>query len=91
MSFVIPKWTAHAAKDWNDLLIQTAEGETQLNEATAALLNYLPIIGVTELKSENVDDAWRRIAIHQALFGSFLSDGAGKRPTPMFFTKSDVE
>jgi hypothetical protein len=72
MSFVIPKWRVHAVINWNDLLIKSEEGEFDLNPATVAVLNYMPVIGITTLTSENASDAWCRIAIYQALIGSFF-------------------
>ena len=115
MPLVIPRWTAHSVRDWEELLVNTADevidkvatariqieeatparvslgrsnGGTQLNEATAALLNYMLVIGITGIRVENVDDVWRRIAIHQALFGNYLID---VNKMPLFLTKSDVE
>lgn len=88
MPIVIPKWTAHGVSDWNDLLVDAGDGRRDLNEATAALLNYLPVIGITALTQETAGDAWCRIAIHQALFGTFVFDS--KTGQPFFLTKSDV-
>ena len=88
MPMVIPKWTAHGVADWDELLVDTADGRLDLNEATAAVLNYMPAIGITTLTRENVGDAWCRIAIHQALLGSFLRDT--RTGQPFFLTKSDV-
>jgi len=112
MPFVIPKWTAHSVRDWDELQVNTADdvldiaasagielkeplkdllrlkAATKINEATAALINCLLLIGVTGIRAGNVDDVWRRIAIHEALFGSFLKDVNNQ---PLFFTKSDVE
>ena len=89
MAFVIPKWTAHKVRDWDGLIVETPKDGQDLNAATAMLLNYMAIIGVTELRQDNVDDAWRRIAIYQALFGSLLSRKADE--LPVFFTRSDIE
>ena len=88
MPIVIPKWTAHAVAGWDALLVNRGQGQFELNEATAALLNYMPAIGITALTQETVGDAWCRIAIHQALFGTFISDP--KTGQPYFLTKSDV-
>jgi hypothetical protein len=85
---VIPKWTAHGVAGWNELLVDAGDGRFDLNEATAALLNYMPAIGITALTQETAGDAWCRIAIHQALFGSFVQDR--KTGQPFFLTKSDV-
>src|SRR5687768_17470105 len=89
MTLVIPKWAAHAVRDWGELLVTTADGKHELNEATAALINYLPLVGITELTVDNVNDAWRRIALFQAVLGTVVSDRANKQP--VFITRSDVE
>jgi len=89
MSFVIPKWTAHEVHDWKGLWVKTDDGDDELNEATCALINYLPVVGITEITAENVDDVWRRIAIYQALFGSIYSNLDNGQP--LFLCKSDVE
>lgn len=89
MAFVIPKWTAHGVQDWAGLLVDTPEGGRDINAVTAMLLNYMPVIGVIELRHDNVDDTWRRIAIYQALIGSLLSRAADNQP--VFFTRSDIE
>lgn len=88
MPIVLPKWRAHNVADWNDLLVDNGDGQVDLNEATAILLNYMPIIGITVLTRENAGDAWCRIAIYQALFGSFVHDP--KTGQPYFLTQSDV-
>jgi len=88
LPIVIPKWTAHGVADWDDLLVDTGEGRFELNEATAALLNYMPAIGITALTQETAGDAWCRIAIHQALFGTFV--GNSKTGQPFFLTRSDI-
>jgi len=86
MVIIIPKWRAHNVNDWDSLWVTATDGSAQLNQATSALINYLPAVGITELTSENADDAWRRIAIHQALFGSFISCG----DKCLFLTRADV-
>jgi hypothetical protein len=91
MPFAIPKWNAHRVKEWDDLIVVTEEESRQLNAASVALLNYMPIIGITELEVDNIDDAWRRIAITQALYGSFVYEDEGTYKKPLFFTKSDIE
>ena len=88
MPFVIPKWRAHGVADWDALLVDVGDGRCELNAATAALLNYMPAIGITELTQESAGDAWCRIAIHQALFGSVIDNS--KTGQPLFLTKSDV-
>lgn len=88
MPLVIPKWKAHAVRDWNDLLVVKPNGSADLNIATAALLNYMPLIGITTLTEESAPDAWCRIAIHQALFGSLVQDPSTGRS--LYLTKSDV-
>jgi len=85
---VIPKWRAHNVPNWKDLLVDKGDGQLDLNEATATLLNYMPVIGITTLTPENAGDAWCRIAIYQALFGSFIKNT--ETDQPYFLTKSDV-
>jgi hypothetical protein len=70
------------------LLVDAGDGRRDLNEATAARLNYLPVIGITALTQDTAGDAWCRIAIHQALFGTFIFDP--KTGQQFFLTKSDV-
>ena len=69
MPFVIPKFSARNVADWKELFIKIDEEKMQLNEATAMIINYMAIIGISDIKRENVEDVWRRIAIHQAVFG----------------------
>lgn len=88
MSLVIPKWTACDVADWTGLLVSNDDGQLVINLATAAILNYMPVIGITKLTSENVEDAWCRIAIHQALLGSYVEDM--ETGQPLFLTKSDL-
>ena len=86
---IIPKWTGHNVKDWQELLVKNDDGHTEINDATATIINYMPIIGTPVLTQENLEDTWRRIAIHQAIFGSYINDAdTGK---PLFLTKTDVE
>lgn len=88
MFFVLPKWQAYNVEDWQSLIVETEDGRKGLNDATATLLNYMAIIGIDELTNENLEDAWHRIAIHQAIFGGFSYDNEAK---PMFLTRTDVE
>lgn len=88
MSCVAPKWQAHGVADWQELLLPTSDGSRILNEATCAVLNYMPLVGVTELKADNAADAWCRIAIHEALFGTAVVDVQNGRPA--FVTLQDV-
>jgi hypothetical protein len=88
LPLVIPRWRGHDVADWDALLVPNNDGERELNRATAAILNYMPVIGVPALTPDTAGDAWCRIAIHQALFGTLFSDDqTGK---PFFLTKSDV-
>lgn len=88
MPIVFPKWEAHAVADWSELLVDIGDGRFELNEATAALLNCMPLIGVTAITQETANDAWCRIAILQALFGAFIKNA--ETGQPFFFTRSDV-
>lgn len=88
MAFVMPKWRAHNVEAWEDLIVRTDSGDEDLNNATAAILNYMPVIGITRLTEENIEDVWRRIAIHEALFGSFIFNTFNKQP--LFLVRSDI-
>ena len=89
MFFVLPKWQAYNVEDWQSLIVETADGHKGINLATATLLNYMAIIGIDELTNKNLEDAWQRIAIHQAIFGSVTYDELTTKP--MFLTRTDVE
>jgi hypothetical protein len=88
MPIVIPKWAAHGVANWKELLIEAGNGQHDLNEATAAVLNYLPVIGITTLTQDTAGDAWCRIAILQALFGGLVKDSTSGKT--YFITRSDV-
>ena len=89
MFFVLPKWQAYNVEDWQSLIVETEDGCKGLKDATATLLNYMAIIGIDELTNENLEDAWHRIAIHQAIFGCINYDELKRKP--MFLTRTDVE
>ena len=88
MPATIPKWIARDVSDWEDLLITLPDGGRDVNAATAAVINYMPLIGITTLSEENVHDAWCRIAIFQALLGSIVEDTETGRS--LFLTRTDV-
>jgi hypothetical protein len=88
MFFVLPKWQAYNVEDWQSLIVENADGHKGINFATATFLNYMAFIGIDKLTNENLEDAWHRIAIHQAIFGGFSYDNEAK---PMFLTRTDVE
>lgn len=91
MSLVIPKWRATNVARWEELLVQTPNGDFDLSPATVAILNYMPIIGITELSEENAIDALCRITLVECLFGPVTAtrDDSG-RPHLYFVTKDDV-
>jgi hypothetical protein len=86
---VIPKYQLGAVENWKELLVENSEGKTELSYATAAILNYMPVIGITEITADNVKDAWRRIAIREALLGSFIINLETQKP--LFLTGTDLE
>ena len=86
---VIPKWQAHTVKNWQELLVENSEGKAELSLATAAIINYMPVIGITKITADNVEDAWRRTAILEALRGSLISNSETQKP--LFLTKTDLE
>lgn len=53
------------------------------------LINLTPVIGVGKITCDNADDVWKRIAMWQAVFGSFLT--YVQTDDPVFLTKSDID
>lgn len=92
--FVVPRYELGGIRDWRKLLNKETDGTYVLNNITAAVITYMPCVGVTELTTENGDEAWCRIAIYQALFGSMLNrldeNGKGDERRPVFLTRLDV-
>jgi hypothetical protein len=92
MSTVIPKWNAFNVAAWEELLVVGAEGNRNLNPATAMIINYMPIIGITVLTKENAVDAWLRMTLLECIHGSFLRMTGGPKDGHRYFvTKDDVE
>jgi hypothetical protein len=88
MTFVIPRWRAVAVTDFTALWVREQNGLRELNAATAMVLNYMPVIGITHLTSQNAGEVWCRIAIHQALLGGVVEEySTGKT---CFLTKDDI-
>jgi hypothetical protein len=87
---IVPKYRAFGVADWDQLYVKQVDGSESLNAATAAVITYLPIIGVPALTEETVDDAWRRIAIHEALFGALVVSRVGSCEVPHFVTRDDL-
>ena len=57
MAFVLPKWRAHRVHNWDELLVDRGNGEFDLDPVTAAVFNYMFLIGIPTLTSENAGDA----------------------------------
>jgi len=87
MPFVIPRYSLLKVADYQALFVPDSEGERNLNEATALLINYLPVIGVPELTEDRAEDAWLRIAAHQAQLGTPVEGLKGER---LYLTRLDV-
>jgi hypothetical protein len=91
MAFVIPRWRAHNVADWESLLVKNSNGKSELNQATVAILNYLPVIGITEITSDNAVETWCRITLLEAVHGAFVERrGGAEDGSPLFTTKDDV-
>lgn len=87
-NFTIPKWTAHAVNDFEQLYVHDESGQRVLNIATCALINYMPIVGITNITDDSKLDLWIRIASFQSINGSFY--GLEKSKTPLFLTQKDI-
>lgn len=87
MSLIFPRYCLSKISNSQELFFLDKYGVSHLNEATALLINYLPVIGVPELNAENAEDAWLRIAAHQAHLGSLMVGSSGER---WYLTRHDV-
>lgn len=87
MPLVIPRYSLAEIVNFASLFVKDDAAEIDLNEATALLINYMPVIGVSKITDSNADDAWLRIAAHQAQFGTPIDGTAGQ---PWYLTRADV-
>jgi hypothetical protein len=87
MPVIFPRYNIAEVHDYPALFVPGTDGARVLNEATALLINYLPVIGVPELTKRNVEDAWLRIAAHQAQLGTPIDGTNGQR---WYLTRVDV-
>jgi hypothetical protein len=91
LSLVIPKWRAVKVARWEDLLVHTPSGGRELSAATIAILNYMPIIGITELTEVNAMDALCRITMIECLCGPLtISQDESGSTHCHFVTKDDI-
>lgn len=84
---VVPRYSLADITDYSALFVAGADGEKVLNEASALLINYMQVIGVSELNENNVEDAWLRIATHQAQLGTPMFGIHGQ---DLYMTRADV-
>ena len=87
MPVIFPRYTLAEVHGHQALFILGTDGARVLNEATILLINYLPVVGVTELNERNAEDAWLRIAAHQAQLGTPIDGTNGQR---WYLTRVDV-
>jgi hypothetical protein len=91
MTFVIPRWQAHNVSDWESLLVKNSDGKVELNPATVAILNYLAVIGISEITPENAVEIWCRITLLECVYGPIIEKRGGcDNGRPLFTTKDDV-
>jgi len=85
MPHIFPKYSLAAIPNWEGLLtVDTNE----VNSASATLINCMPMIGVTEISDENLDDVWWRICLLQTQVGGFVCDP--KANHPFYLTYNDL-
>ncbi len=58
MSLLLTKYKFQDVTDWDDLLVECSDGSTELNLATLTVINYLAVVGISKLTTENAIDAW---------------------------------
>jgi hypothetical protein len=81
-----PKWSSHKVEDWDRMLVREPSGETQVNPASALIINYTMIIGIGEITIDNVDEVYMRVAALEAIRGPCFSHG----DRPLFITHEDI-
>lgn len=86
----IPKWTAYKVKNFEQLYVRDESGRSVLNLATCALINYMPIVGITNITDVSKLDLWIRIATFQSINGSFYYFDKSKSKIPIFLTQDDI-
>ena len=87
---IIPKWQGNKIKNFDRLLTKNKDDVEVLNMATCALINYLPLIGFTEITEDNTQDVWIRVAIFQAIHGSLYFINHHDDRQPIFLTEEDI-
>jgi hypothetical protein len=88
--FVVPKWQAHNVENFEQLIKLDSNGRKVLNFASCALINTMPIVGITEITEETKRDLWVRIAIFHAMTGSLFYFEQKDKKVPVFLTQQDV-
>jgi hypothetical protein len=90
--FVLPKWDAHNVANFEELLKINSDGRKVLNFASCALINTMPMVGITEITEETKRDLWIRIAIFHAMKGSlfYFERKKDKKKLPLFLTQQDI-
>lgn len=89
--FVIPKWQAHNVVNFEQLVKLDSSGRKVLNFASCALINTMPMVGITEITEETKRDLWVRIAIFHAMNGSLFYFEQEDKKTPVFLTQQDID
>jgi len=87
---VIPKWEAHNVANFEQLVILDGNGQKFLNFASCALINTMPMVGITEITEETKRDLWVRITIFHAMNGSSFYFKQENKQTPVFLTQQDI-
>lgn len=89
MPLVIPKYSLAAIKDWEELTSVSSTGISEVNTASATLINCMLAAGVKEKSDENLDEVWMRLALLQSLTGAIVFDAQGTQP--YYLTYADVK
>lgn len=91
MSLLLTKYKFQDVTDWDDLLVECLDGSKELNLATLTVINYLAVIGISKLTTENAIDAWIRISICETFNGALVNQKIDKNAYRKYFvTQADV-
>ena len=91
MSLLLTKYKFQDVTDWDDLHVECSDGSTELNLATLTVINYLAVVGISKLTTENAIDAWIRISICETFNGALVNQKIDKNAYRKYFvTQADV-
>lgn len=84
------RWDLSKITDWKEVCFFTADnGERRMHPLTEMLITSTAVVQMGAITEKNAGEFFRRIALMEAITGSFLHHGAMGTPRPI--TSADVE